>query len=169
MLRCFGIFGVLLATSGAAQYMPPTDYSGTYYCKMTASAGLHLNKQLQQWEPIIFNVDDVAYTVKVINTGDIHQNQYLGDQLIHLVNVREFGSSEEARNCVGRQIIEGKYGEKIPIGASGDVTCRYFGSEYRLNFKTLRMQVSFDGGYMDDWSENQDTPYVAVGKCDKIG
>lgn len=42
-------------------------------------------------------------------------------------------------------------------------------SDFILNFKANLIQVMFSGGYMDPEKKDTDTPFVAVGKCDKIG
>lgn len=167
MRSIFFSIAVLAATSVAAQEAP--DFTGAYYCKMTASAGLRHDLQVKQWKPTVFNTDNDAYTVKVSKSGEVLRNNYGAEVPLYHVNVAEFGSSQGTMDCFGQTGQPADKADHILIGDTGHFECRNLASYYIINLKTMKMMVQFRGGYMDTWRENNDTPFVSVGKCDKIG
>ena len=176
MRTYFGVLGLLMATSviaqGAlgtaalAQDGVPVDFSGVYFCKMTASGGLFLNETNKQWEPTSFRTDHKAYTVKITKTDVVYRMPYVGAIPTYNVNVKEFSNKQEENDC-WNEGIDGVPSTNIPIDGYGAAICNSFATNYKLNLISLKIQVYFQGGYMFD--ENDDTPYVSVGKCDKIG
>ncbi len=162
------LFAFLCAGAAIAQE-PATNYAGTYYCKISASAGLKKDPSTMVWEATKFNVQDQAYKVVVTDTAEIHDTEYFGKWRVYKIKVSDFGAEPNKYGCRGRQQIDPKDGEKIAVSDSGATDCYFFGTVYNLDFKENLIQVMFEGGYMDPEKQNNDTPYIAVGKCDKIG
>lgn len=63
--------GALLACAATANAQTLPDYSGTYLCKLTASAGLKLNQRSKSWTGVIFNVSDATILMKIENSGQV--------------------------------------------------------------------------------------------------
>ncbi|MCQ1779426.1 hypothetical protein NOJ05_19645 [Neorhizobium galegae] len=152
-------------STAAAQTKEP-DYSGSYICKLKASAGLKVNKDSKAWSGTIFNVTNQSLLMKVTATGRTGSTQFHPNYPKYGVSFKDFGSAEKANECVNN-FNSDKYSKDVPI-IDGRLECQFFGTSYRVNLKTNKVQVYFDGGYMDDDQENTDTPYVAVGVCDKV-
>lgn len=142
------------------------DYSGSYLCKLTASAGLRLNAQSQTWGGAIFDVNDSSLLMKISSTGKTGSSQIYKEFGKYSVAIKDFGSTGKAQDCVSNY-ASARFSDEVPI-IEGRLECNFFGTTYRVNLQTNRIQITFDGGYMDDWRENQDTPYIAVGVCDKV-
>jgi pyruvate carboxylase len=66
----------LLGTTALAEETQP-DPSGTYLCKLTASAGLRLDIPSQTWSGTVFTVQNEALLVKVVDHG---QNWHLSNR-----------------------------------------------------------------------------------------
>lgn len=80
--------------------------------------------------------------------------------------IQKFGTEDKPLNCWD---ATPNNGGRFDIRVFSDhLRCKIIGSEYNFNMKTGKLQVMFDGGYMDDWRESTDTPYVSLGKCEKI-
>lgn len=142
------------------------DYSGSYLCKLTASAGLRLDQQAQTWNPVIFDVRSQSILVKIEATGMTGSSTIHPKFARHRVSFKDFGSKNAPNRCVSNY-ASAKFLEEVPI-IDGRIDCRAFSSHYQVNLTDKKIQIMFDGGYMDDWKENQDTPYVAVGVCEKV-
>lgn len=167
--RRAGAVGILcmLGTAALAEDAQP-DPAGTYLCKLTASAGLRLDVPSQRWSGTVFNVQNEALLVKVFDTGKTgtYQTAVPMTYKKYTVSFKNFGSQDKARECVS-SFLSGQFSSEVPI-MGGRLDCRFFGTQYRLDFGLKRIQINFDGAYLDDWKENQDTPYVAVGTCEKV-
>ncbi|MCZ7890451.1 hypothetical protein O9X99_02055 [Agrobacterium salinitolerans] len=157
----------LFGTAVMAEDAQP-DPSGTYLCKLTASAGLRLDVPSQTWAGTVFNVRDEAILMKVVDTGKTGTYQTALTQTYkkYMVSFKAFGSQDKARECVS-SFLSGQFSSEVPI-MGGRLDCRYFGTQYRVDYGLKRIQINFDGAFLDDWKENQDTPYVAVGTCEKV-
>lgn len=46
--------------------------------------------------------------------------------------------------------------------------CRAGSTDYRFNPETLRYMEIYPVGYIDGQDQENDTPYIGVGKCSKI-
>lgn len=148
----------------SAQALP--DYSGSYLCKLTASAGLRLDQQAQTWNPVIFDVRSQSILVKIEATGQTGSSTIQAAFGRYRVAFQDFGSTNAQSRCVSNY-ASAKFLEEVPI-INGRIDCRAFNSHYQVNLTDKKIQIMFDGGYMDDWRENTDTPYVAVGVCEKV-
>ncbi|UXS04508.1 hypothetical protein [Agrobacterium tumefaciens] len=160
---------VFLCAGAAIAQEPATNFAGTYYCKISAAAGLKQNPSTKTWEGTRFNVQDEAYKVVVTDINETHQTQHYGNWRVYKIKINEFGAAPNKLGCAGRVQVDPNDREKIAISDYGATECYFFGTVYSLDFKTNLFQVMFEGGYMDPDKQNTDTPYIAVGKCDKIG
>lgn len=166
-MRTFAAAIALTAcASVATAQTPEPDYSGSYLCKLTASAGLQLDAEAQTWKGVIFNVSNEALLMKVTATGKTGSTALNPNYSLYGVSFKDFGSSGKPSECVSN-FRSDKFSKDVPI-IGGHIECRFFGTTYRVDLQSNRIQLQFDGGYMDDWKENQDTPYVAVGVCEKV-
>ena len=50
----------------------------------------------------------------------------------------------------------------------GRFQCRYFNTTYKVDLNLKRLLVMFEGGFLHNWADNRDTPYVAAGVCEKV-
>ncbi|MDX0193223.1 hypothetical protein GOC06_06935 [Sinorhizobium meliloti] len=154
-----------LATSASAQENVGPDYSGSYLCKTMASGGVAPGKD-NVWRSTTFNVTNDAYVVKITDTMKRQEEVFTDLKTrIYTVGVKQFGTQEKFRNCYGR--TPGLEGAEV-ASVDGDMQCVFFGTDYLFDFKTMRFQMSFRGGYMDREANNRDTPYVSIGVCEKI-
>ena len=155
----------LLPTIAFAQTAP--DFSGSYFCKATASGGLALNDQ-QKWESTRFDVSDVAYLVTAEKTGRTEPDAtFRLATPTYKITIKDFGSPKDARACFAARrasIIS----NDIRVDDTGYGTCIFMGYDYEFNFKSLRMQVTFRGGFMDNWRDSTEAPFITVALCEKI-
>lgn len=157
------IFAVCMSTA-SAQTLP--DYSGSFLCKLTASAGLRLDHQTQTWNPVIFDVRSQSILMKIEATGQTGSSTIHAEFGRYRISFKDFGSKDAPLQCVSNY-ASANFLREVPI-IDGRIDCRAFSSHYQVNLTDTKIQIMFDGGYMDDWKENQDTPYVAVGICEKV-
>jgi hypothetical protein len=155
-----------LSISASAQDHTP-DYSGNYACKLTASGGLKFDKVAQKWVGTTFDTNGETLLVKIKDTGDTgtYETAVKMTYKKYSVAFKDFGEPGEAEECVS-SFLSGQFSPAIPI-LNGNVACRYFGKNYLLDLNSKKLQVTFDGGYMRE-AENHDTPYIAVGTCEKL-
>ncbi|MGZ2442806.1 hypothetical protein [Sinorhizobium medicae] len=157
--------GLCLATAASAEQRDAPDFSGSYLCKSMASGGVAPGKD-NVWRAVTFNVADHAYVVKVTDTRKTVTLSYEDVKArVYTVGVKEFGTQTDPRNCYGRG--RGLEGAEV-ASADGEMNCVYIGTEYMFDFKRMRFQTMFRGGYMDRDTDNRDTPYVSIGICEKI-
>jgi hypothetical protein len=157
-----------LATTSAAEDFPLSkDYSGSYLCKASASSGLRFDEQSGNWIPTPFNVDKVQYIVKVTDTGHTERLESIRQtDRLYNVTVKDFDGNGKTRDCYN--IRESGLGTRELIYISfGRAGCVYYGTDYIFDFENLKMQTMFRGGYMDP-EKNTDTPYIELGKCQRI-
>ncbi|MDQ0319654.1 hypothetical protein QO002_001792 [Pararhizobium capsulatum DSM 1112] len=157
----------LLPIMSNAEDLPLTkDYAGNYLCKMTAQAGIHFDETAGKWISATFNVEDSAYIVNVIDTGQQSTKQFTGwNARIYNITVKTFSGTGTAYPCFN---VMAPADERNNIStANGYAECFFSQWKYSFDFETLKMQVMFDGGYMDN-ELNTDTPAVSVGKCQRI-
>lgn len=164
MLRL--VVPLLLASTISAQAEAP-DYSGSYYCRVTAMAGISQDPTSKQWNSARFNTDDVAHTVTVKRTPFDYDGPF-GKSATYKISVKNFGSTDPVFGCM-YYMGESVDPSNIPLNEDGAGTCSWLGSYYFFDFKNLKMQEMFRGGYMVAGGENTDTPFVAIAKCDKVG
>lgn len=165
MNRLYIAVWLCLATTASAQEQVGKDFSGSYLCKTTASGGV-APANGDTWRATTFNVTDDAYVIKVTDTHKtlVSLNSDVKAR-VYTVGVKQFGTQDKPRNCFGRS--RGVEGAEV-ASIDGDMNCIYFSTDYMFDFKTMRFQTMFRGGYMDPSGDNRDTPYVSVGKCEKI-
>lgn len=158
--------GLILACASVASAQTLPDYSGSFLCKLTASAGLRLNKEAQTWNGVIFDVRSQSVLMKIETTGEKGSSTIHAEFGRYRISFKDFGSKDAPLQCVSNY-ASAKFVREVPI-IDGRIDCRAFSSHYQVNLTDKKIQIMFDGGYMDDWKENQDTPYVAVGVCEKV-
>lgn len=160
---CRTAIAALLASTISAH---AEDWSGSYYCKMTASGGIKLDRTTNRWESARFDVRDDAIFVTAKATGQTDDTIF-GPVPTYTIEVKEFGQGQ-GLSCTydSKPIVERAY---VPVYNEGGTRCSSVTSEFKLNFKHLRILVMYAGGYMDVTGSNTDSPSVAVGKCDKVG
>jgi hypothetical protein len=158
-----------LATATVAIAQNPVvgaDYSGSYLCKTLAAGGVAPLGGGDVWQATTFDVSDDTYLVKVADTGKRIDNIFeTAKERVYVVGVKKFGTKDESVNCYGKS--RRTEGAEV-VSTDGEMNCVFIGTEYLFDFKTMRFQTMFRGGYMDGSETNRDTPYVSVGKCDKI-
>ncbi len=157
---------ILLAWASIVSAQTLEDYSGSYLCKLTASAGLRLDQQSQTWNGVIFNVSQQSVLMKIEGTGQTGSSKIHSSFGRYRIAFKDFGSQDAPLQCVSNYASP-SFVREVPI-IDGRIDCRAFSSHYQVNLTDKKIQIMFDGGYMDDWKENQDTPYVAVGLCEKV-
>ncbi|TCN32468.1 hypothetical protein [Sinorhizobium americanum] len=154
-----------LAAAATAQEQVGADYSGSYLCKTIASGGVAPGNG-DAWRAATFNVTDEAYVIKVTDTHKTLALSYRDTKArVYTVGIKQFGTQEKVQNCFGRSPDTG--GAEV-ASIDGDMNCIYFATDYIFDFKLMRFQIMFRGGYMDPDGGNRDTPFVSVGKCEKI-
>lgn len=160
------ILPLLMASSIAAHAEEQPDWSGSYYCKVTASGGVKLEPETGRWESVRFSVADDAILITAKASGII-DDKLMGPVSTYQITVKDFGEEGEGNVCVDRSR---PMGERlyVPVYRDGSTGCDQYSSVYKINFKNLRILVMFPGGYMDETGQNTDTPNVSVGKCDKV-
>jgi hypothetical protein len=156
------ILSLLLASTISAHAEEQSNWSGSYYCRVTAGAGVKLDPATNRWESIRFNVEDEVQLVTVKPTGSERDGKPS-----FFIFVKDFGKQGDGYPCLRPEFDD--HNERVPISTNGSAFCRYIGWEYDFDFKALKMQTMFRGGYMDPTGEDTDTPYVSVAKCDKVG
>ncbi|XNO40742.1 hypothetical protein ACL2DZ_00250 (plasmid) [Sinorhizobium meliloti] len=104
--------------------------------------------------------------MKIEATGQTGSSTIHAEFGRYLVSFRDFGSKDAPMQCVSNYAAP-KFLKEVPI-IDGRIDCRAFSTHYQVNLTDKKIQIMFDGGDMDDWKENQDTPYVAVGVCEKV-
>jgi|GEM_PF-5492923 len=157
---------MIAACMSTASAQTLQDYSGSYLCKLTASAGLRLDQQSQTWNGVIFNVAQQSILMKIEVTGQTGSSTIHAEFGRYRISFKDFGSKDAPLQCVSNYAAS-KFVREVPV-IDGRIDCRAFSSHYQVNLPDRKIQIMFDGGYMDDWKENQDTPYVAVGVCEKV-
>ncbi|KQW31066.1 hypothetical protein ASE36_01890 [Rhizobium sp. Root274] len=130
-------------------------------------AGISRNSTTKEWNSARFTVEDEAQIVTVKKTK-LQYPEIFGKETTYTISVKDFGDTSKAYNCL-YFFSDNADAENIPVRESSGASCNWFGSTFFFNFKNLKMQTMFRGGYMDGLDENTDTPYVAVAKCDKVG
>jgi hypothetical protein len=160
---------MMLPIDSIAQDFPLSkDYSGNYLCKMTAGAGIRYDEASQKWISATFNVENASYVVKVIDTSETDKTQLSNETArIYNITVKDFGSMGQALPCFNGKQTPGNVRRNITI-STGFTSCVFIGNSYRFDFETLKMQNTYDGGYMDNDELNTDTPAVFVGKCQRL-
>ncbi len=120
------------------------------------------------WSATTFNVSEDAYTIKITDTGrsGISEGILKTPYHVYEATVKKFGSNENPLQCWDFPLTKESRNDIHVV--DNYLRCRIMSTEYNFNMKAKKFQVMFEGGYMDDWRENTDTPYVSVGKCDKI-
>ncbi|WP_276117999.1 hypothetical protein [Pararhizobium qamdonense] len=116
---------------------------------------------MQTWNGVIFDVRDSSLLMKITNTDKISSSKIYSEFGEYSVAFKDFGSTGNAQNCVSNY-PSATFSDEVPV-IEGRLECNYFGTTYRVNLQMNRIQITFDGGYMEDLKENQDTPYIAVG------
>lgn len=163
----FRVLAVFVSTVSAAAAQTPSvpDFSGTYLCKTEAMGGI-APTQDGGWIGKSFNHGDQSYLIKLTDTGERMDIEYaVVKARLYTVGIKEFGTDDKLRNCFGqRPVTKGE----VVATIDGDMQCTYFDSTYIFDFSTMRFQIMFKGGYMDADGDNEDTPYVSVGKCERV-
>lgn len=168
-MRLLYVVASLIFAGAVAAQESATNFAGTYYCKISAMGGLAKTPGTENWQATPFNVQDLAYKVIVTDTGETFGTNFSGNYRVYRIKANYFGEPPNKFGCRARTQIDPNDGEKIAIPESGHAECSFFKSDFILNFKANLIQVMFSGGYMDPEKKDTDTPFVAVGKCDKIG
>lgn len=154
-----------LATTASAEQKDAPDLSGSYLCKATASSGIGIGNG-KEWRATIFDPTDESYIVKLTDTEKMVKNSFTVSKVrVYTVGVKKFGSKEEFDECWGSP--SGLYGNEVS-SFDGDMRCVAMSTNYWFNFDMMRFQIMFWGGYMDARGDNRDTPYISIGKCEKI-
>ena len=161
------IVPLFLVSTISAHAEEQTDWSGSYYCKITASGGLKLNRTNNEWESTRFDVQDEAILVTARATGQI-DTTYFGPVPTYTIKVKKFGDESDGIPCTDVSKTLGQQ-SLVPVHSDGSTACGSYTSEYQINFKSKRILVMYPGGYMDEFGTNTDTPNISVGKCDKVG
>lgn len=154
-----------LATAASAEKKDAPDLSGSYLCKATASSGIGIGNG-KEWRATIFDVSNEAYIVKLTDAKKTIENAFTASKVrVYTVGVKKFGSKEEFEDCYGHD----KGLDLMEVASfDGDMRCTFMSTTYRFNFDLMRFQTMFWGGYMDARGDNRDTPYISIGKCEKI-
>ncbi len=162
---------IITCMSSAAVAQDTTvDPVGAYLCKLTASAGLQLNQERTAWSGTIFSVADEAVLMKITDADQPGTYKTVTDVPFrrYQITFKDFGSATDPRGCVSSFLTEdGMNSDDIAI-LGGRFQCRYFNTTYQVDLDLKRLLVTFEGGYLDNWAENRDTPYIAAGVCEKV-
>lgn len=155
----------LCATFAVADDNLPPDLTGSYLCKVTASAGIRRDPSDNQWRSSTFKADN-STLLKVRFTGKTGKYELLDmPYRLYEVSVKDFGSEGDGMACTVSNSEPGEYRKVRSHNAA--IRCSVFSTDYWFDLQRKRFQVVYDGGYMDA-EENTDTPAIMVGVCDKI-
>lgn len=168
-MKLLGVVAGLIFASAVAAQEPTTNFAGTYYCKINAMGGLSRIPGTDNWKATPFNTEDLAYKVTVTDTGELFDTELFGNYRVYKIKANYFGEPPNKFGCRAHTQIDPADGEKIAIPDGGTAQCFFFKTNFLFDFKENLIQVLFSGGYMDPAKKDTDTPFVAVGKCDKIG
>lgn len=154
-----------LATAASAEQREAPDFSGSYLCKTTASSGIGIGTG-EEWRATIFDPTDESYVVKVTDTNKTLPISVTAEKVrVYTVGVKKFGAKEHFYYCYGR--AQGLEDDEV-AAFDGSMRCDFLNTEYSFNFNLMRFQIMFWSGYMDREADNRDTPYISIGKCEKI-
>lgn len=152
-------FAFVLASAIAAQ--AEDRWSGGYYCKALASGGVEYDETSNQWKGTVIGVSEVAFLISVKSTGDVLKTPQ-GETPTYLIRIKQFGEQGEAPLC-----SPGGSNLHVPISPNGSASCltKFF---YMFDLSSLRLQVTFNGGFLDNSGTNFEPAFIAVAKCDKV-
>lgn len=158
---------VLLCSGSVAlgQETVSPDFTGSYLCKTTAMGGVGRTAD-GKWEGTGFSYGDQAFVIKVSDIGK-RVKLVSSDKTAraYTVEIKIFGSEGAFRPCKGLYHLDS---ERTVISTDGNMMCIHTYTHYLFNFGKNLFQVMHEGGYLEGNSENDGTPFIAVGKCEKI-
>ena len=129
----------MLLTIGLVTSFPsPADQ---YLCTADLVTGFSWNEKDRKWESTNFNVENENYLVSSIepNAGGHYVVKKLGDRKI--IATCENG-----------------------FDANGLLYCKDF-LVFRMNREARRYLLVYPAGYVEGYDNNDDTPFVEIGKC----
>lgn len=151
---------VIAAGVALAQENNIPDYTGSYLCKIHTSSGFRFDASAKVWVPTTFNTANEAYIFSMKRTGEVYKNRFT-EAPLYSVTYTGFDNTDPPRPCYDFRT------KSQNMLLAGMLICRSFGTEFRVNMNSQKIQVTFDGGYLSD-EPSTDTPYIALGQCKKF-
>lgn len=135
---------------------------------MTGITGFSYDENTKGWITKVFNPNNISYVVNVEKTGNKYYSEYFKrDEYTYNITIKTMGEKPIFVQCFN-PVKNMKLGDLfgVIVDNEGYANCSLSGSEFAFNFSNLRFREQFGGGYLTDG--NADTPYVAIGICQKI-
>jgi hypothetical protein len=127
---------------------------------LASTVSAHADSKTNQWKGMIFNVSDIALVLSFEATGNTLASPN-GPIPTYLVNVKRFGDGYFAERCV----INGS-NLHIPVSSDGSGNCST-DFDYDFNLSASKLQVSFNGSFLDGSATTFQPTVVAVADCEK--
>ena len=149
------------------------DFSGSYFCTADAAGGIRYNDSADKWEGAIFNEED-RYILKVKISGEVMKDDLVGVVNTYSISFLKHGAEETSNfvgNCftkIAKKISELSDNGSIHIRENGSFSCKMIGGDLEVNLSNGRFLRSYVWGYVDGEDNNNNTPYIEIGKCSRI-
>jgi hypothetical protein len=124
-----------------------------YECKADLSTGYHFDEKTRAWSPTNF-IPKGKYVIRKLSDEELKYPSTPKGSTWGVFNdeykTAQFGCPEPATSVY----LDG-------------LRCGY-GGEFQFNAMPLRYQTYYVGGYVHGRDNNDDTPYIEIGRCKEI-
>lgn len=145
------------------------DYSGTYLCIADASGGIRYDDASNQWVGTRFNTDK-RYILTAKANGLVNDPIFDLPKMTYIITWKQHGANWD-EFMSGCWTVSDELRKINPMSSYldfGSLNCRAYGGPLTVNFNNLRFMSTYLYGFVDGMDNNENTPFIHVGKCTKI-
>lgn len=170
--------GILKTMSVTALFIIPSnalaiegkDFSGSYFCTADAAGGVSYNDTSKKWEGTVFRVED-RYILKVEFFREVKRD-WAAFNNAYFVTLSEHGNKAtdilESTNYTNDNNLREINPLISYISAAGSFSCQIVLGTLEVNLSTGRFLKTYNWGYVDGADNNDNTPFIQIGKCSLI-
>lgn len=144
MLKVFAVFALLLPVQNAI--------AQSFVCTSDMSVGFFFNEEKRAWDNATFqNIS----TYDVRRVTDKERAYYASLEKAPTWGVFKPGQSSSIHLCK----------EVSTVNTSTKLLCGDLTYNFKFDERSLRFQAYYVGGYSNGVDNNEDTPYIQIGRC----
>ena len=170
ILSGFLVLQLWSSTAEAQEDHPYFDssgkYSGTYLCVAAASGGVRYDENVEEWRGVSFKADNkVILSLTFEGHGIVESFAGRVRVAYYSSNAGNVGSELDICNGENYDVLR-----RVMIFKNGSFQCRRTPFMfYNFDLGSLRFMEVYTYGYIGGADDNDDTPFIAIGECSKIG
>lgn len=145
-------------------------FEGSYFCTEDAAGGVRFDDTLNKWDSTLFSANR-RYVVNVARHSET--TDWLGElKTVYTVTVSEHGVEESgvlSDTCSTTNPTLRSYNTLTHfISDTGQLSCRRFGGDWKMNLENGRFLSTYVWGYVDGIDNTANTPSIQIGTCSRI-